>query len=153
MHFGVFPLQTNQVILMWVWLCCNPDLTLLKQMVQKEKKSLLPSPMGKAQTYLSSSKAVSLCFGLTSGSPELLKDVFLKIVSSFLVCPSVLGWASHILAAFYSLIFSLIHSDWEGSKRLETSAVKDPTRAFWGKMQMSPGIVYPSFIFLSQFNA
>lgn len=47
-------------------------------MVQKKKKSLLPSPVGKAKLTYPHPRAVSLCFGLTSGSPELLKDVFLK---------------------------------------------------------------------------
>lgn len=66
---------------------------------KEEEKSFSLLLWAEPKLIYSHPKAVSLCFGLTSGSPELLKDVFLKIVNSFLVCPRALGWGSRILAA------------------------------------------------------
>lgn len=125
MNFVVSPLQTNVI---WVWIGCSPDLALLKQMVQKMKKSLLPSPMGKAQTYLFSFKGHFSPFWPDFWEPRTLKRCFLKNSERF-SCLSQYSWPSLLYpGCSHSLTFSLMHRDWEGSKGLEVSAMKGPGR-------------------------
>lgn len=85
-------------------------------MVQKRKGSLLPSPRAEPERVCPHAEAVCLCFGLTSGSPELSKRCFLENRESF-SCLSMYSWLSFVYSGcFGSLVFSWVHSGREGSE-------------------------------------